>query len=285
MLELPTRANSSAPARPSGPQLRDYAADELARAITCLGWRGGRLHAGVHQARKSLRRARATLALGMSALAPAARLIDRELRKLNRGLSVLRDAHALAGALALLAERSGVAEETALLRRAHKAAARERAIRTRSECSDDPGMHARRIILGSLLGALRALPWENVDAPMIQAALARSRTRAAAAGRRAHERDKADDWHRWRRRARRLSQQQRALGEDAAGNRREKRLAVLLGQAQDRNLVQEHCRRGSPFAVADRAPLRALMERELARLRARAERLLAAEPEAARPAA
>jgi len=73
--------------------------------------------------------------------------------------------------------------------------------------------------------------------------------------------------------------------EDAAGNRREKRLAVLLGQAQDRNLVQEHCRRGSPFAVADRAPLRALMERELARLRARAERLLAAEPEAARPAA
>ncbi|HEU4663206.1 MAG TPA: CHAD domain-containing protein [Dokdonella sp.] len=271
------------PSRP-GALLRDYAADELTRAIACLGWRGGRLHEGVHQARKSLRRARATLALGASALAPAGSLVDRELRKLNRGLSALRDAHALASALAALAERSKDADEAALLRRARNAAARERAHRARAECAGDPGMHARRVLIASLLGALRALPWDDVDAATIRAALARSRTRADDAGRRAGERGKPEDWHRWRRRVRRLSQQQRALGRHSAANRHDKRIAELLGEAQDRSLVQEHCGRGSPFAGVDRAPLKAMMERELARLRGRVRRLLATPSEAPAPA-
>ena len=268
---------------PPGSPLRDYAAGELARAIACLGWRGGRLHEGVHQARKSLRRARATLALGASALAPAARLVDHELRKLNRGLSALRDAHALTGALASLAARSEDTNQAALLLRARNAAARERAVRARSERTGDPGMHARRVLLASLLGALRALPWEDIEVSEIQAALARSRARAEAAGLRALDRGKPDDWHRWRRRARRLSQQQRALGGHSADERRDKRLAVLLGETQDRSLVQEHCGRDSPFAAIDRVPLRALMDHELVHLRGRAGRLLTARAEATGP--
>ncbi|MBC7990442.1 MAG: hypothetical protein H7Y19_12790, partial [Luteimonas sp.] len=41
-------ADLSAP----GVALRDYAVVELDSAIAGLGWRGGRVHAGVHQARK-----------------------------------------------------------------------------------------------------------------------------------------------------------------------------------------------------------------------------------------
>jgi hypothetical protein len=70
-----------------GTALRDYGAAELDSALAHLAWRGGRLHAGVHQARKSLRRARAVLALGMPALGPGAELLGREFGRVNRRLS------------------------------------------------------------------------------------------------------------------------------------------------------------------------------------------------------
>ena len=89
-----------------GDRLHAYAAAEMVHAIACLSWHGGRLHAGVHQARKSLRRLRATLALGMPTLGPGARLIDRELRRTNRRLSKLRDAQALVHTLDVLLERT-----------------------------------------------------------------------------------------------------------------------------------------------------------------------------------
>ena len=74
--------------------LKAYALNQLQRAIACLSWRGSRAHAGVHQARKSMRRARACLALGESALGAGANMIDRELSKICGSLSSLRDAQA-----------------------------------------------------------------------------------------------------------------------------------------------------------------------------------------------
>jgi hypothetical protein len=271
MLELPARANSSAPARPSGPQLRDYAADELARAIACLAWRGSHVHAGVHQARKSLRRVRATLALGATRLGPGARLVDRELRQVNRGLSKLRDAHALAGVLDyLLGRHADDAQVLLLLHRARRAATRARAIRARKVLAKDPQLRTRRAPLATLLAALRGLPWHLLDADATRAALLRSRVRADAASAEAAGSGDADDWHHWRRRARRLSQQQRALGDRAEeADKYDKRLAVLLGHAQDYTLLCEHCGRGSPFTPSDRARLRALAEQDLTRLRTR----------------
>ena len=56
--------------------LRDYGLAELAVAIHGLAMRGGRVHAGIHQARKAIRRTRAMLTLGGTALGPGARLVD-----------------------------------------------------------------------------------------------------------------------------------------------------------------------------------------------------------------
>ncbi|MEO8161646.1 MAG: CHAD domain-containing protein, partial [Arenimonas sp.] len=60
-----------------------------------LGCAGPQLHEGIHQARKSLRRTRSILALGMAALSPRAFLLDRDIGRLCRGLSAIRDAQAL----------------------------------------------------------------------------------------------------------------------------------------------------------------------------------------------
>lgn len=256
-----------------GPRLHDYATGELTQAIACLAWRGPRVHAGVHQARKSLRRVRATLALGTPLLGPGARLIDRELRSINRGLSKLRDAHALAGALEhLLARHGGDAQAMPLLLRARRAAERNRASRARKELAADPALRDRRALLATLLAALHGLPWDLLDAGAAEAALLRSRANAHAASAAAADDGDADDWHRWRRRARCLSQQQRALGNrgaKASTDKRDKQLAILLGEAQDRALLIECSGRKSPFAPPDRARLRLLAEQDLARLRAR----------------
>jgi len=262
-----------------GRRLCDYAVNELANAIACLAWRGPRVHAGVHQARKSLRRVRATLALGAPLLGPGVRLVDRELRKINRGLSKLRDAHALAGALDhLLARHAGDAQATPLLQRALRAAERNRAACARRELAADPGLRDRGALLATLLAALRGLPWDLLDAAAAEAGLLRSRADADAASAVAADDGDADDWHRWRRRARRLSQQRRALGNPGAGAgtaRHDKRLAILLGEAQDHTLLHEHCGRKSPFAPPDRARLRTWAEQDLARLRARIATLAA----------
>src|SRR5262245_8828115 len=83
------RANGLLPVF-DGAALRDYATAELEYAIAHLGWNGGRVHEGVHLGRKSLRRTRAVLALGESALGPGADLIDREVRRVNVSLSKMR---------------------------------------------------------------------------------------------------------------------------------------------------------------------------------------------------
>lgn len=263
-----------------GHRLRDYATGELAHAIACLAWRGPRVHAGVHQARKSMRRVRATLALASTRLGPGARLIDRELRDVNRGLSKLRDAHALAGTLEpLLARHAQDAEAAIVLHRAQRAAARNRVARARKTLAADPGLGERRALLETLLAALQGLPWKRIDAAAAQGALLRSRARADAAGMAVADGGDTDDWHRWRRRVRRLSQQRRALGDSTAdADKHEKRLAELLGEAQDRNLLREHCGRKSPFAPGDRDRLRHWAEQDLARLRTRIAEKVAVPP-------
>jgi hypothetical protein len=275
--------------RPPGTRLHDYARSELASAIARLAWRGSHLHMGVHQARKSLRRARATLALGMPVLGPGADLIDRELRRVNRSLSRLRDAHALVAALdAALAQTDTDASVGAALLRARRRAALARATCARKALALDPALRNRRDLLATLLPGLAALHWDALDTEHVDAALQSSRLRADAAGAKAWAGGDDEDWHRWRRRMRRLSQQQRAIGTrargdpavDAVARKRDKRLAILLGQAQDPALVGEHCGRKSPFAPPDREILRLWADQVLVRLRARITQLAGANPSA-----
>ena len=261
-------------------RLRDYATTELARAIACLGWRGGRLHAGVHQARKSIRRVRATLALGMPTLGPGANLIDRELRRTNRTTSKLRDAQALVAILDALLEKTQAGDASPMLRRARRAAALARVARARTALADDPRLQDKRALLATLLAALSALPWDRVTAADIHAALQRSLLRSDAAGGRARTSRRDADWHLWRRRARRLSQQQRALGDTttarAEPNKRDKRLAVILGDVQDCALLREHLGKGLMFTQADRRALRVIAEHRTRQLRERIARMVAA---------
>ena len=86
---------------------------------------------------------------------------------------------------------------------------------------------------------------------------------------------------------RRLTQQHRAigdrLGDIAFAHKRCKKLAELLGEAQDFALLREHCGRRSIFSDTDRRVLGELAERGTASMRARiAETLGVAGPAAAR---
>lgn len=275
---------SQVPATPHSPAtaLRAYAAAELARATACLGWRGARLHAGVHQARKSLRRTRATIALGGSTLGPGAVLIDRELRRLNRRLSKLRDTQALVGTLDHLLRKHADDEAAVTLRRTRRIAARARAAKARSTMTADPRLQDKRALLAVLQAALSALPWDALAETEVRQALRFNAARADEAGARAQVSGRDEDWHRWRRRARRLSQQLRALGDSISApaeiEERTKRLAVLLGEAQDYSLLREYCGKRSEFAPADRAVLRRLSQHGMARMR---ERIAKATPPAA----
>lgn len=270
---MPAPQASDAGLSAPGEALRDYAVAELDSALAGLGWRGGRVHAGIHQARKALRRTRATLALGGTALGPGAALVDRELRKANRGLSALRDVQALVETLDRLIAPQPPLEILQLLRRARRVAMARRAVEARAALADDPQLGLRRDLLAALRGAMLALPWQRVDLAQAQAALAHSVERIARAQARAQDSNRDEDWHRWRRRERRLSQQRRALkagGIDHAIDlpKAEKRIATRLGAAQDLGLLREHCGRASPFAEPDRVRLKRYADEALARHRA-----------------
>jgi CHAD domain-containing protein len=249
---------------------------ELALARECLGQRGRCVHEGVHQARKSIRRTRAMLALGGGALGPGGTLIDRELRRLNRRLSPLRDAHALVETL----DRLGIKARNAQAREA-LAAARKVAGRRRSAMARQPTFaHAlaeAQAVLATLQAALEGLPWGSVTVPVLVEATDAAAHKARRARQHALARDGAEDWHRWRRSMRRLSQQQRAVA--AAGlalpsDGFDKHLTEQLGVLQDLSLLVAHCDSDSAFPKPTRTALRHFAERSLARQRKRIRAVL-----------
>jgi hypothetical protein len=261
----------------AGLALRDYALAELERARDFLSWRHSRRHEGVHQGRKSLRRVRATLALAGGAFGPAGAWIDGELQRLNRSMSELRDGQALVEALAMLAKRHARDghdkralhdAHTRMLARARRAAERRRALLARSA---DAGADEPPQVLAVLQPALLALPWAKLDAMRVLQAFELSEERARAAGRRAIEGDREIDWHCWRRRERRLSQQCRALASVPleCGEAFHKSMADRLGEAQDFSLLLDHCGPESPFEAEDRRELREMAQRRLQVLRER----------------
>jgi CHAD domain-containing protein len=259
--------------------LRAYACGELDRAIAHLGWRGGRVHEGVHQARKSLRRTRATLALGAAVLGPGAELIDREVRRVNRRLSKMRDAQALVETLDRLIAKGKPPEALPVLRRARRTAAIARVESARRELASDPALARKRALLVTLRAALPALPWDALAETRVRDAVADGHVQIDVAGLRALATGRDVDWHRWRRRLRRLSQQHRAVGslslDISAARRRVKTLAELLGEAQDYSLLHDHCGKRSIFPDPDRQILAALADLGAQRMRARVVEALA----------
>jgi CHAD domain-containing protein len=237
----------------------------------------------VHQARKSLRRTRATLALGATVLGPGAELIDREVRRVNRRLSKMRDAQALVETLDRLIAKGKPPETLPVLRRARRTAAIARVEAARRELASDPGLARKRAMLQTLRAALPALPWDSLTETRVRDVLDAGIVEIDVAGARARATGRDEDWHRWRRRVRRLSQQHRATGslivDNKAARRRVKTLAELLGEGQDYALLHDHCGKRSIFPDPDRQILAALADVGAQRMRARVEDALAsAEP-------
>jgi hypothetical protein len=274
----------SSPATPApGEALCVYALDELNEAHRALGASGEDLHEGVHVARKALRRTRAALRLGNGILGPGAALLDRELRKVNTGLSTLRDGHALVETLERLLEGKLGDQTRQLLKQAHQAALAMRADRVENALCLDPGLDQRRQMIAVLRAALPPLTWSRLTPSALRIALADSDVRMQEAEAEAVRSGRDEDWHRWRRRARRSSQQRRALdaiGLGAAASAPtafDKRTTEKLGQAQDLTLLLDHCGADSPFDPSEREALRRFAKPALARLRKRIARAAAAE--------
>ena len=260
---------------PPGEALLVYALGELEQAHTALGEPGEAVHEGVHRARKALRRTRAVLNLGNGILGPGAALIDRGLRRTNTGLSDLRDVHALVETLERLLEGKLGDETRQWLKQGHDAAITARAARAETELLLDPDLIQRRELIAVLRAALPALAWQRLTPSALRVALADSDARMQDAKSRAVHTMEDADWHRWRRRARRASQQRRAL--DAIGlgpaagapDLFDKRTTERLGQAQDLTLLLDHCGNDSPFSPVEREALRSYAKPALARLRKR----------------
>lgn len=97
-------SRTDAPADPVSPTpgaaLCAFAVAQLDRCLAQLARSGRAHHAGIHQARKSLRRTRAALALTDGRLGVRAERLDRRLKQECRSLSELRDAQAVLDTLA-----------------------------------------------------------------------------------------------------------------------------------------------------------------------------------------
>jgi hypothetical protein len=270
----PAKSSASGPALPPaaetpGAILHAYARHSLHQAARYLCFHDARLHHGVHLGRKSLRRCRAAMELAASATGADGRRLDRRLKRLLRSLSELRDGQALVEALRRLGSTRAAAAQPALLRRAGRAARKRRAQLARQ--SHHAGTRHQRDQVAEALKALEWLDWSSLDMFAVLEAVDRSGVRERAAGRIAVATGTDADWHRWRRRARRASQQDRARGEvgDAIAEQN-KALALVLGELQDYSLLVDHCGEDSPFGFADRTRLHELANHEIARLRKRA---------------
>lgn len=253
-----------------GDRLKAYAMAQLQRAIACLGWRGARAHEGVHQARKSLRRTRACLALGESALGAGAGMIDRELSKICESLSALRDAQARVESLARLIENNDDSEMQSCLLAAKRLALTARADEMRREQSYDTQFLARRERLNVLAAAITVLPWEQITIDRLTRAMQDSMLACDKAAETALRLGKEKDWHRLRRRRRRWVQQHTALENGGIELPLipvpDRKIGTLLGEAQDLTLLRGFFQKHRGLSVEDAVKLRRFLKTEFRHL-------------------
>ncbi len=260
-----------------GIALQSFASAQLQRAIAYLAQPGKARHQGIHEGRKCIRRARATLALAAKAFkrhdcAVRAARLDEELGRLCRGLSPLRDAQALTEALARLSREAP--DVSAILPAASKAAKARRDQLMQSALQRNPDFLSRRQRLADAIKRLQHLAWQDVNDADVQRAVSYSMRRVEKAQRKAHRHPELDEiWHKYRRRLRRLRQQSSLLATIKAelcpafvGLEQH---AERLGESQDDALLLKHCGKRSPFAPNHRKIIRAITSARLRHMRSR----------------
>lgn len=247
------RAESSPDAR-----LREYAVAELSRAARQLARPGEQRHEGVHEARKSIRRARAVLALAAAGLGKPGRRLDRRLKELARSLSELRDAQALEEVLLHLREQRALTAP--VVERLLEPVRERKRLALDAALTDDPGLSARRATLAEASAAALRLDWPSTTTSDLRRAHERSVADLHAALDAALASPDPESWHRFRRRLRRLRQQETALAECCPGTIPPtpglEALADGMGLAQDYALLLAHLDETGPFAARDRAALK-----------------------------
>ncbi len=260
-----------------GSRLMAFASGQLLQAQTLLAQEGEARHSGIHEARKCIRRTRAALALGARVFDRRvfdgrAERLDDELGRLCRGLSPLRDAQALIEALRRLDDSAPSAVRD-ILPLAGMAVRKRRDVMLQHALQRDPQFDSRRQRLSTAQARLLRLPWQSVSDDDIAKAVMRSRRRADKARRRV-ERHPDDDeaWHVFRRRLRRLRQQDSllaALRPDLRpdGIKGHEHQAKALGESQDDALLLRHCGGRSAFPADQRKLLRDVARKRLRRTR------------------
>ncbi len=256
----------------SGDSLESYALEQVKHAIAFLGWRGSRAHAGVHQVRKCMRRARACLALGQPALGAGAMMLDREIAKICESLSCLRDAKARVESLDRLLASNAEIETRHCLQAAKRIATHARAGAMRNEQINDPDFLTRRERLLVVEAAIPVLPWKQISKSGLSRAVHHSMYASDETAEIALSRGKANDWHRLRRRRRRLAQQHTALQYCdillPSIVVPDHKLGSLLGEAQDISVLREFFKKHSGLSNENNKLLKVFLKGEFKHLSA-----------------
>jgi hypothetical protein len=253
----PATSDTSASA---GHALLAYARSQLLNARNQLARRGHARHAGIHEARKCIRRAKAALAIGRWKFGASGKRLNIELGRICRGLSPLRDGQALVEALQRLHDgASGPSLE--FLPEAVSAACRRRDLQLQTALALDPHLRSRRQRLLHASERMLRLDWASVGSDDVQAAVRRSVHRLKTAGKQVKKNSDDDGpWHDYRRRLRRLRQQDTLLSaldiDSGLSDRAFRNQADALGNAQDDVLLIRRCGKDSPFRPEQRRLLR-----------------------------
>lgn len=228
-------------------------------------------HAAIHRARKSIRHARAILALGREDFGEALAPVDRALQRAARSLSRLRDAHVVVATARALADAHGGDDAAAWNRVADRLQVRSDALLAEA-LRDDPGFAARRARIHAVARAITALPWHGMKRKTARRALAQSEGRSAVACERATRKQSAKRLHRWRRRLRKVRLQRDALaridsalvpspGHGHESSRKLKRRTDALGRRQDLVVLGQLL--GKVSEAGERSRLRAQLKKAM----------------------
>ncbi len=228
----------------TGKRVAALAADEIQVLAAALA-EAPAMPAGVHEARKSIRRLRSLLALVRAPLGKAeVRAIDDALQALAKGLSALRDGQVVLDTAEHCARHAGDADETASWQSLTPLLAHQQDHRMAEALADDPGFVRRQAQAHRQAEQLRALPWHRLHANDLRQGLARSLHRQQRAQEAALAGD-TDDLHDLRRKSRRLRMQLNAMKRlrvsthgAALASRDIAELVDHLGALQDLALLQ-----------------------------------------------
>jgi hypothetical protein len=173
------------------------------------GLAGGRAADAIHEARKSIKKTRAIVALAEDA-APRSAVVEERLQRAAHRLSPLRDAHAIAETCGRIANRAPARLHSTLTAAARSLTTEAR--RLEREATDSALFDKTDRELRRAKRAMRHAHLARVDADAIADAVRHAYRRGRRALADVEERADADHFHRWRKRVKTLWYHARLLG-------------------------------------------------------------------------